>query len=94
MSYESERRKTPLKDYAQLIMLALAIAGILWRGGQFTQELAQITLTVTKIDARQENSATQQAQDRADLRVLQERFIGLTERVGRLESVNQSKGAR
>jgi hypothetical protein len=80
-----ERRGMALKDWAQLIMVGLALAGILWRGGQFMQELGAISTIVTKIDARQEAFATQQAQDRSDLRVLQERHQSLEARVSRLE---------
>jgi hypothetical protein len=50
------------------------------------QELGAISTIVTKIDARQEAFATQQAQDRSDLRVLQERYSALETRVSRMEN--------
>jgi hypothetical protein len=81
-----ERRGMALKDWVQILMVALALAGIFWRGGQFMQELGAISTIVTKIDARQEAFATQQAQDRSDLRVLQERYSALETRVSRLEN--------
>jgi hypothetical protein len=83
---KEERRGMALKDWAQLVMVGLAVAGIFWRGGQFMQELGTISTIVTKIDARQEAFATQQAQDRSDLRVLQERYSSLETRVSRMEN--------
>jgi outer membrane murein-binding lipoprotein Lpp len=81
-----ERRGFALKDWAQLVMVAIALAGIFWRGGQFMSELTAISTVVTKIDARQEAFAQQQSQDRSDLRVLQERYQALEGRVNRMES--------
>lgn len=79
-------RSVSVKDWAQLIMVGLALAGIFWRGGQFMSELGAISTIVTKIDARQEAFAQQQSQDRSDLRVLQERYTALEARVGRIEN--------
>ncbi len=87
MQNPQERRGMTLKDWAQFFMVGLALAGIFWRGGQFMQELGAISTIVTKIDARQEAFATQQAQDRSDLRVLQERYTSLEVRVNRIENV-------
>jgi hypothetical protein len=89
-----ETKKLTFKDYAQLISVVILVASIFWKGGQLTQQLESIAIALNKIDTRQEIAAIQQAQDRADLRVLQEKFLSLDARVNRLERNGSGRDGR
>lgn len=70
-----ERRRMAIRDAATIITLALAAAGIIWRGGQMTEQLATIGTSVTRIESGLDGAIKQQARDGADIRALQERDI-------------------
>lgn len=74
------------KDWAQIGMLILAIAGIFWRGGQFMAEQQATNLMLAEMRGKLDAVSTQQQQDRSDLRVLQERYQALDRRVGLVEN--------
>jgi hypothetical protein len=82
----SNRRGMTLKDWAQIAMLTIAIAGIFWRGGQFMAEQQYTNLMLAEMRGKLDSVSTQQAQDRSDLRVLQERYQALEGRVTRSEA--------
>lgn len=82
---EERRRIVTWKDWIQLAMFGMAVAGIFWRGGQFMAEQQAMNIMLAEMRGKLDAISSQQAQDRSDLRVLQERYSALEARVSRIE---------
>lgn len=66
-----EARRLRVKDFVELMMLILIVAGLVWRGGQIVQEVSTISHTLDTLQVTMQTRSDQISSINADIRVMQ-----------------------
>lgn len=82
---EHDRRRLTFMESLQLLTALLMVAAIVYRGGQISNQLETIVITVNRIDMQQKAASEEQARASAELRVHGQRLDDHDRRINQIE---------